>query len=408
MICLRLGRVLKLPPLLGHPPCPPRVYKKLFAFLDRSLKSSLNETKRSDGGGSGSTSGVHSKKDASGPSTPSKGTVERTPSKSTTVHGAQGTPTRQTPLKRMSNGTPKHTTPSRSSTQKTAAKTRSNAVSGSTTIPDAPAWIMANIRTVCKTLSAPAPRTSAWSRPPVSRTLPPHIFAGVSSILHFVSELSLSAEESVDEEILEFLEPITSTTDLQKDKETIELVNALMVAIYFLVLARRRNPSLSTAHGDGNTVNGSSSNGTKKLDKKTFAEMRQTALISLGLPPMEKKHGYDVDQWIALTMDLGWADGREWFENVPMAGEREEEDEDLAEEGLYDGDQDEGIPGSRRRDAEALLSEDISKTGLLPGLGTMMQDRVHWLSEDRQDDYIVWKADIMRRIKKLERSGKAT
>jgi origin recognition complex subunit 6 len=28
----------------------------------------------------------------------------------------------------------------------------------------------------------------------------------------------------------------------------------------------------------------------------------------------------------------------------------------------------------------------------------MMQDRVDWLSEDRREDFVEWKADIMSRI----------
>lgn len=186
----------------------------------------------------------------------------------------------------------------------------------------------------------------------------------------------------MDEEIIDFLEPVMTTADRQNHEESKERINSLVVALYFIVLSRRRSPS------SGSSVQ------QKKMDKKTFSEMRQTALISLGLPPSARKHRDDVDQWIALIMELGWANGREWFENVPTEDGPEEEQDVVAED------------DSRERvTTEALLSEDGS-AGLLPGLGSMMQDRVNFLNQDRKEDYMLWKTGIMARIKKLEGKGK--
>lgn len=399
--CKRLSRVLKLPPLLGHPPCPPRVYKKLFAFLDRSLTSSMAEMKRSVGG-PGSVPGTPSRA-TSKPSTPRK-ELDRTPSRgtATTPRGLQNTPSKSTPLKRAANGTPKQTAYPQSA-QKTGI-IRPNGLSSSTIIPDASGWVMTNIRTVCKVLSTPAPRTSAWSRPPISRMLPPHIFAGVSSILYFITKSTSGTEGDIDEETLEFLDPIISTRDRENDEEFKELVNALIVAVYFLVLARRRNPSPNIQEAGNNTPIKSPLE-PKKLDKKTFADMRQTALVSLGLPLTERRHREDVDQWIAVIMELDWANGKEWFENIPMAGDMDGEEAGLDEEDSY-GDEDGGVRNPRWNATESLLSRDTSRGGLLPGLGTMMQDRVDWLSPERQEDYFEWKADIMQRIKRMERAGR--
>jgi origin recognition complex subunit 6 len=36
------------------------------------------------------------------------------------------------------------------------------------------------------------------------------------------------------------------------------------------------------------------------------------------------------------------------------------------------------------------------------GLGTMMQDKVDYLCEDRQLDYLEWKAKIMARVEQIE------
>ncbi|BCR90312.1 uncharacterized protein ACHE_60198S [Aspergillus chevalieri] len=389
--CRRLGRALRLPPLLGHPPCPPRVYKKLYSFLDRSLGSSTAAVKHS---ASGSAPGTPTRA-GSNPSTPTKDrtTLARTPSISAvpgTPRGLQNTPSKPTPLKRAVGNvdSSSHTrTP-----QRVEKKIRPNGLPGSTIVPDAPGWVMASIRTVCKTLSTPAPRTSTWSRPPISKTFPPHMFAGASSILYFISKTSSSdADADLDEEMLEFLEPVMTVRNLEKDEDFKEMINALVVAIYFLVLARRRNP----VDADGEQ-NGES----KKLDKKTFSEMRQTALVSLGFPANERRHRADVDQWIALIMEQNWAHGQEWFENIPQAGELDGEEE-------YESDDvaaGEGDTAKRPKTGRGLLN--ASRKGLLPGLGTMMQDRVDWLSEDRQEDYLEWKADIMGRIEQVEGTGR--
>ncbi|KAI9930511.1 hypothetical protein MW887_011265 [Aspergillus wentii] len=393
--CKRLSRTLKLPPLLGHPPCPPRAYKKLFSFLDRSLSTSVSGTSRT---GSASAPGTPSRS-ASGPSTPTKESrTTRTPSKAAaTPRGLQNTPSKPTPLKRTLSSTPK---PATSSTPQ-KARIRSNGLSSSTIIPDAPAWAMRSTREVCKTLSTPAPRTNTWSRPPISKTLPPHIFAGVSSVLYFISAFSSNDDEEMDEETLEFLEPVMLVKDKEKDEDFKELIYALIVAIYFLVLARRRNPSDEAGPE-------STAGETKKMDKKTFSEMRQTALASLGLST-ERRHRDDVDQWIAIIMEQNWAHGKEWFDNIPQAGELDGDAAYLAGEDSYGDDginDDTENPTKRQRKGRSLLSGDPSKGGLLPGLGTMMQDRVDWLSEDRREDYIEWKAEIMTRIQQMERTGR--
>ncbi|KAJ5194642.1 uncharacterized protein N7498_008080 [Penicillium cinerascens] len=383
--CRRLSRALKLPPLLGHAPCPPRVYKKLYSYLDRSLGTGSGGLKRS-----ASVSGTPTRSN-SARTTPNKA-VGNTPSKvAPTSRGLQNTPSKSTPLKRSVSVAARLGSPSKSARKSIQSHPRD--ITKSTIIPDAPAWAMTAIRTVCKTLSTPAPRTNTWSRPPISRTLPPHIFSGVSTVLYLTSSM-FNDEEGFDEETLEFLEPIVSIGG--NDAEFKDLVHAMVVAVYFIVLARRRNPTPSE--------NGEMDSEAQKMDKKTFTEMRQTALTCLGLPT-DRRHRDDVDQWIALIMEQGWANGQEWFENIPLAGELDGEDEEgnsyrnLDEEDAAFR----GVKLPKRHDGAGNSKSHPSKPeashgGLLPGLGTMMQDRVDWLSEDRREEFVEWKADIMSRL----------
>jgi origin recognition complex subunit 6 len=222
-------------------------------------------------------------------------------------------------------------------------------------------------------------------------------------------------ESAVDNESLEFLQPLLPGSEADHEDYK-ELVMSLIVAVYFLVLARRRSPN-STSSPENGAAAGSPSAGPngdsspRKMDKKTFSEMRQTALSSLGLSPADKRHGEDVDTWIALIMNHGWAKGQEWFENVPLAGEGDDEDaiSDTAED--YDEDVGHFMTSTKRRKTSIhhalLLQADTSSPEgrLLPGLGTMMQDRVDWLSEVRREDYLEWKAEILMRIEEMERAG---
>jgi origin recognition complex subunit 6 len=202
-------------------------------------------------------------------------------------------------------------------------------------------------------------------------------------------------EEGFDEEILDFLEPIVSIKPAGNDDDFKELVYAMAVAVYFLVLARRRSSAPSDEIDEANAE-------AQKMDKKTFTEMRQTALTSLGLPN-DRRHRDDVDQWIALIMEQGWASGQEWFDNIPHAGELDGEDEEGNSYRNLD-EEDAALRGvrlpKRREGAAGPRSErgGAPRGGLLPGLGTMMQDRVDWLSEDRQEDFVEWKAEMMSRI----------
>ncbi|EED13145.1 conserved hypothetical protein [Talaromyces stipitatus ATCC 10500] len=401
--CRRLARTLKLPPLLGHPPCPPRVYKKLYTFLEKSI-----------GGGNATA------KNKSAPSTPHKASsiprkaagddtaTSRTPSKQV------NTPSKCTPLGKRALENETNKTPSGMASVKRARFTK-EPLQLLQNIKDAPQFVMPSIRTVCKALSTPAPRMTLWSRPPISRTLPPHIFAGVSSILHFISKMTDKEVDELDDEALDFVNIIRSPEEEEND-DFKEVIMALIVAVYFLVLARRRSPpplNTSASHKTSTTTHDtpkSPATESRKMDKKTFTEMRQTALSSLGLPATEKRHGEDVDAWIEFIQVQKWAKGQEWFDNIPLAGEREDE----LENGLYDDDDDDDAADGRdKRKTQRMKRTNIflhagkDEEGLLlPGLGTMMQDRIDYLSEDRKEDYLEWKADILERIGKMMK-GKA-
>jgi origin recognition complex subunit 6 len=97
-----------------------------------------------------------------------------------------------------------------------------------------------------------------------------------------------------------------------------------------------------------------------------------------------------------------WSD-MEWYLNIPAAGELDE---------------DNGPATPRKQPAKTPLrrkekhsqrkigDEDVyGPAGLLPGLGTMFQPAVDWLSEDRREDFAAWKQDILSSVEAIEQEA---
>ena len=128
----RLKQTLALPKIQPRPPCPPKVYQKLYKYLDGALPPRVRRSSRP---------ARHNGNESTTTSSPAK---TRTPSRQ--VHIRPDTPRRKIP-------------------QRLAAGT-----------PEAPQWMMSIIRQLCTKMGAPA--------------APHHIFAGVSSILSLQNTVS--------------------------------------------------------------------------------------------------------------------------------------------------------------------------------------------------------------------------
>ncbi|PGH03475.1 hypothetical protein GX51_04050 [Blastomyces parvus] len=402
--CKRLRRALKLPPLLGRPPCPPRVYKKIYTYLEQALL-------RPSTAASPNTSAPNTPRKSTGTST-----SLRTPSKnnppaiSTTANGS--------PLKRPLPTTPprKVTDNSRSNVSLRGRGTRG--ISNKNAMKDAPSWTMPLIRRVCKALATPTASSTPLSRPAVSTFLPPHIFAGLSSILSYVSEM----EEQGDRKHTQFLSPLitagTKTTtkghgpETQDKKLYTDRITTLIVAVYFVVLARRR--PVVTKSASASSLASSTSPPAENLDVDTYVEMATTALASVGLEG--QTYVNDVDVWLSIIVTRKWTVGKEWFDNIPGPAKRVADgangdlDVDLAEgAGGHEDDEDDEIVSPQKRRVIRRENQRRSETGgakanggLQPGLGTMMQDRLNWLSEDKKEEYLEWKERVMERIRAIE------
>lgn len=115
--------------------------------------------------------------------------------------------------------------------------------------------------------------------------------------------------------------------------------------------------------------------------------------------------------------DCGWLE-MEWFANVPE--KVVDEGEDSGSEVGNRESEDEGPVTPRRRpaktplrrkekrggkQADGVLGEDVGAAGLFPGLGTMFQPAIDWLSDERRADYAQWKKEILRGIAAVEQKA---
>ena len=119
----------------------------------------------------------------------------------------------------------------------------------------------------------------------------------------------------------------------------------------------------------------------------------------------------DVDAWVREIGEKGWLRAA-WFSEVREGCLNEAvvekgglSDDDTATGS--DGDNEDGTDVMRRR-ARLEPSEDEGveiggRETLWPGLGTMMQERVDWLSEEKRDGYEAWERDVLMRVEAMER-----
>ncbi|KAI9744851.1 MAG: hypothetical protein M1818_001776 [Claussenomyces sp. TS43310] len=322
-----IGRTLKqslnLPKIEPRPPCPPRIYSKLYRYLDSVLGSSKR-----------------ARVSKSSTSTPTKALPNRP------------TPTKATSL------TPYKTTQSRAP----SSRKRGLQVPANRRIPP---WIQPVTREFCRKLDSPAAS--------------PHVLAGVTSILTLPSPSSIEGQQAAD--------------DGEKDK-----IPALLAAVFFFV----------TTKLVGREINGREywARRAQVMDalaaaraSEDLGEMlrRRGSAVAVADVDVDVWAGWeapvaaDVDAWAVRIPAQGWLRA-DWFENMTLgsglqAGAR-------AGESLPDHELPLPLPREPGSDPSVPL--------LFPaGLGTMMQDRVDYLSEKKRAEYRVWKEGIMARIEEM-------
>ncbi|KAL8943917.1 MAG: hypothetical protein Q9211_000801 [Gyalolechia sp. 1 TL-2023] len=277
LACERLKQGLGLPKIQPHPPCPPKVYQKLYRHLDSALPAGRRKTARI----------------------------------TKPLKSAQ--PTRSPPV------TPRK---SNTATGRTPAPARKKRKQASAIFEDVPAWAMPAIRGLCKRLEAPA--------------APPHVYAGVSSIL----TLPAPVEQSAEDGRVERLQSLG--------------VEALIVAVYILVRTKLSGEQMDSY--------GYSAQRDRAL--AILRELRSDGKSVLVLDPPS------VEEWMKETKRGKWLE-MDWFGNIEQGAglsidKAQDRTSNASEDSDIDGD-DDVLVSKHRFDVYT-----AGKTFLQPGLGTMV------------------------------------
>ena len=321
----RLKHILGLPKILPRPPCPPRLYQKLYRYFDTVLPEGTKRRGR-----------------------PAKLVDQDVAPTSSSAKS-------RTPIKQIATRQP---------------TSRKKALQYGGPPADVPAWIMPTIRHLCTKMNVPA--------------APPHVYAGVCSVLTLPPPIQLERQDS-------------STIPAKRDK-----VQALIIIVYFFVALR---------------LSGS------KIENDEYNRQRDLAIrivTEIEIPDFEKEEleGKDVDTWLVEIRDRGWF-SLDWYTNVKEVGTSIDDPSscvsDLSDMEIT-GPENENSMGQRH-------SSEINNKALYAGLGTMvsvlslrsfdfhitlqqLSEKVDYLSQHRRAEYSAWKANILKRIDELEREHK--
>ncbi|GAM88582.1 hypothetical protein ANO11243_066160 [Dothideomycetidae sp. 11243] len=360
LACERSKARLGLDKLVPRPPCPPRIYKKLYAFLDAQLTSpSTPRTQRH-------IDALSTPKSRNAPTTPASRKRTAEPD-----GGEDVTPSRRAEKRARAPSSKALSNEAATLGAQRASGTASAAVGGEKYVSGVvPAFVDLMIQRLLRAFSAA------------------EVAANVRSGFEYV--LSLRGWV-VDEP--------RSRPGAGKGVITPARMPGLLVALVLLVLTRREG---------------------RNVDTEEFVARRARAVNAV----REMQEGWrladeelvgDIKGFLMFASKEGWLE-MPWFTTV-------EENSGVDLVMVDDGEEDELAlaPVSRMkpyqtplrrsekhapRPAADVLDPSNTAAGLVVGLGTMFQDAVDWLRHERRAEYREWKEDIMNRIKQIEASPK--
>ena len=211
--------------------------------------------------------------------------------------------------------------------------------------PESPTWVLPVIRKLCKETGAAA--------------APPHLFAGVSSILEALKR--------------------------SRDPPNVNLP-ALIVVLYILVTTR---------------LAGKQSEADQYVQRKANAlQIVRDALQQHGREETCTEPDVDASMTQAAEHHFTKMD---WFSNIRVgSGVDGRVLRDLEMEEAEDDENDDSDEMRQLREHNVDDSSSSSGPYLLPGLATMLDSNLDYFSEVRKKSYERWRADIERKIDEIE------
>ncbi|KAK8251824.1 origin recognition complex, subunit 6 [Phyllosticta capitalensis] len=353
LACERLKQRLNLPSIQPRPPVAPRTYKKVYSYFENALNGTGTPRKQQQQ----QQRPQQSEQDAEEATTPSK---RRTPG---TAGRGRATPRSSRAAEAKEDGEP-------------------------------PEWSMPLIRALCKAFAAPA--------------AVPHVYAGLRSVVRLTSSSS----------------SLSSSTRSRPARETARAKSlaedelpALIVVLLLFVMTRMSGVANDQAEHDARrekAVTVLVDNGHANSNDKEALSQQIDAIVSRAIG---QKWIDDTQEWwgnVGEGVGLGVDNGND--EEAERAGDDANDDDGdiemtdapatvLSAERRRQRRRSSAAGGGAQNDTPLKQSRTDSSS-LRGGLGTMMQESVDYLSEEKRRDFKVWRAKIMERIEQIEREGK--
>jgi Origin recognition complex subunit 6 (ORC6) len=237
----------------------------------------------------------------------------------------------------------------------------------------------------------------------------PHVYTGLCVVLG-LADLDSSPDDDDDDEE-------------EHDNTYHHAVTNLILALFFLVLSKMQiGPTSSASYLADCETACAVARGEEEEEEEEMEKNKGASTARLSGNPTKAP----VDAWIKRISSEGWTTGQDWWSSVPegvvdrvgmpsAAAAAAAEKEQLA--GIhhhnhtdYDADDRELVITSKKRSRKPAAGDgggasdpnddddDDDDGTLLPGLGTMMQESVYWLGDERQAHYRQWRAGVELRL----------
>ena len=252
---------------------------------------------------------------------------------------------------------------------------------------DLPAFTMPLVRHVCEACKLPRAAT--------------HVYAGVESVYRAMQSTAQRVER---EGGTPSKRRRSNGRDVDADASdmlavpTDEQMPALVAAVYLMTAQAMRGQSSAAA--------------TKLQQRKTqtavaafFTVQDDTALT---IQPGQLQE--DTERYTQVATAQGWKD-MEWYKTLRSI------DDNTTTNVATTHNEENGPATPRRQPAKTPLrrkekhsqrkigGEEENPAGLLPGLGTMFQPAVDWLSEERRAEFEAWKDDLLESVAVIEQNA---
>ena len=299
--CQRIGSRLKLPARVGRPPCAPRVYKKLLAFLERTLPPSVPPSKSSRPVETPSKEGQRKRK---------RNEPDVDPLAKDRVGGKAGEGQHWNERRGSEQDRPRKRIRSfvgKIQESSSAANVNHHAVTDGNMCNDdgAPVWVMPLIRRLCYSFGVS------------SAAVTPHVYTGFCVVLKLADN-----------------EKIEAGLEAQGEERTKE-IKALLIALFFLVLTRMLGEKLTKSAYLDNCKRARGVVNHVKVDASSqIRQKKKDSLTSTLQHPRQADHsGFDeqsvssrrspiadgdIERWIRTIATRRWAVDQDWWCTVPQ------------------------------------------------------------------------------------------